>query len=63
MPDLVCVAAGVRGPDGVIVGSIAVSGSVSQMRRRAASCESSVRHSAAELSRYFRSGAAPSTPD
>ena len=63
MPDLVCVAAGVRGPDGVIVGSIAVSGSVSQMRRRAASCESSVRHSAAELSRYFRSGPARSTLD
>jgi DNA-binding IclR family transcriptional regulator len=56
MPDLVCVAAGVRGPDGTIVGSIAVSGSVIQMRRRAAACESSVRHSAAELSRYFRSG-------
>ena len=40
-----------------------VSGSVSQMRRRAASCESSVRHSAAELSRYFRSGPARSTLD
>jgi DNA-binding IclR family transcriptional regulator len=58
MPDLVCVAAAVRGPDGAIVGSIAVSGSVIQMRRRAASAESSVRHSAAELSRYFRAGPA-----
>ena len=60
MPDLVCVAAGVRGPDGVIVGSVAVSGSVVQMRRRAAACESAVRHSAAELSHYFRSGPTPS---
>ena len=54
MPGNVCVAAGVRGANGVIVCSVAVSGSVSQ--DRAASVEPAVRHTAAHLSRYFRSG-------
>ena len=58
MPRLVCVAAGVRGPNGVIVGSVALSGSVQEMRRKAAASEAAVRHAAAQLSRYFRSGSA-----
>ncbi len=49
MPGNVCVAAGVRGANGVIVGSVAVSGSVSQ--DRAASVEPAIRHTAAHLSR------------
>jgi IclR family transcriptional regulator, acetate operon repressor len=50
----VCVAAGVRGANGLIVGSVAVSGSVSRMRAKASTTEAAVRLTAAQLSRYFR---------
>jgi len=56
MPGAVCVAAGVRGPNGAIVGSVAVSTSVPGMRDRAPAIEAAVRHTAAALSHYFRSG-------
>lgn len=54
MPDLICVAAGVRGGNGMIVGSVALSGSVARMRRSAPACEEAVRRSAARVSRCLR---------
>jgi IclR family acetate operon transcriptional repressor len=54
MPDLVCVAAGVRGGDGLIVGSVALSGTATRMRRSAPACEEAVRRTAARVSRCLR---------
>jgi len=49
MPDLVCVAAGVRGGNGMIVGSVALSGSAARMRRSAPACEEDVRPTAVRV--------------
>ncbi len=54
MPDLVCVAAGVRGGNGMIVGSVALSGPAARMHRNAAACEEAVRRTAARVSRCLR---------
>lgn len=61
MPDLICVAAGVRGGNGMIVGSVALSGSAARMRRSAPACEEAVRRSAARVSRCLRAYAQPRT--
>ena len=61
MPDLVCVAAGVRGGNGMIVGSVALSGSAVRMRRSAPVCEEAVRRTAARVSRCLRAYAQPRT--
>jgi len=61
MPDLVCVAAGVRGGNGMIVGSVALSGSAKRMRRNAPACEEAVRRTAARVSRCLRAYAQPRT--
>lgn len=65
MPDLVCVAAGVRGGNGMIVGSVALSGTADRMRRSAPACEDAVRRSAARVSRCLRAYAQqrPALPD
>jgi DNA-binding IclR family transcriptional regulator len=54
LPDLICVAAGVRGGNGMIVGSVALSGSARRMRRSAPACEEAVRRTAARVSRCLR---------
>jgi DNA-binding IclR family transcriptional regulator len=54
LPDLICVAAGVRGGNGMIVGSVALSGSAQRMRRSAPACEEAVRRTAARVSRCLR---------
>jgi DNA-binding IclR family transcriptional regulator len=59
MPDLTCVAAGVRGGNGMIVGSVALSGSAQRMRRSGPACEEAVRRAAARVSRCLRAYAQP----
>jgi IclR family acetate operon transcriptional repressor len=54
LPDLTCVAAGVRGGNGMIVGSVALSGTAERMRRSAPACEEAVRRTAARVSRCLR---------
>ena len=54
MPDLICVAAGVRGGNGLILGSVALSGPAARMRRSAPACEEAVRRTAARVSRCLR---------
>ncbi|HEY7816050.1 MAG TPA: IclR family transcriptional regulator C-terminal domain-containing protein [Nakamurella sp.] len=54
MPDLICVAAGVRGGNGMILGSVALSGPAARMRRSAPACEEAVRRTAARVSRCLR---------
>ena len=61
MPDLICVAAGVRGGNGMIVGSVALSGPAARMRRNAPACEEAVRRTAARVSRCLRADAQAGT--
>jgi DNA-binding IclR family transcriptional regulator len=61
MIDLICVAAGVRGSNGMIVGSVALSGPANRMRRSAPACEEAVRRAAARVSRCLRAYAQPRT--
>lgn len=51
-----CVAAAVRGTSGVLVGSVAVSGSDERMARGPQEAENAVRATAARVSHFYRSG-------
>ena len=51
-----CVAAAVRGGNGALIGSVAVSGSDSRMAAGQAESEAAVRGTASRVSRFYRSG-------
>lgn len=51
-----CVAAAVRGSSGVLIGSVAVSGSDARMARAPQEVENAVRATASRVGRFFRSG-------
>jgi IclR family acetate operon transcriptional repressor len=51
-----CVAASVRGGNGVLIGSVAVSGPDARMAEAPAETESALRATASRVSRFYRSG-------
>ncbi len=55
-PGATCVAAAVRGANGALIGSIAVSGTDARMAEGPAETEAAVRATASRVSRFYRSG-------
>lgn len=56
-----CVAAAVRGPSGVLIGSVAVSGTDARMAQSPSETEAAVRATANRVSRFYRGGQARSS--